>query len=355
MATSAGDWLEDERDSHSAVRELRRLKRRAKQRVIRTILVALAVAAAVVAYKARAPRHFTSKVILRVSEGLAGDSAMPEEGLKGYVESALLTQDVLLELIDDFDLYPLDRARGDQFALDSIRDDLEVEVFQNFFAAGYDVGPRSTRIALSFRSQDREEAIAVAQEVTDRIVAIEMERREQALDEMVRAARSVLDRAQATLAAQQQHLSQLLVGMQLAEKTGDRGRAGQLRVQSQHLLESMHTHEQTVRRARQRKEDIELRRHAAQRRAGLNFEIADERVPRLPPDHAWAPLLMLGGAVFVLSLPLAAIAVGAFDRRLREVDDVERLGLPVLGRVPRFRGMDVGALSRRSSGRDTQE
>ena len=39
--------------------------------------------------------------------------------------------------------------------------------------------------------------------------------------------------------------------------------------------------------------------------------------------------------------------LGAFDSRVHDTDDVERLGLPVLGHVPGFAGDHVGSLEAR--------
>lgn len=58
-----------------------------------------------------------------------------------------------------------------------------------------------------------------------------------------------------------------------------------------------------------------------------------------------ATLLALVGAVaFVLALPLCGLGVGAFDRRIYELDDVRRLGMPTLGAVRSFDGDNTGAL-----------
>jgi hypothetical protein len=66
---------------------------------------------------------------------------------------------------------------------------------------------------------------------------------------------------------------------------------------------------------------------------GLVFQIIDDG--RVPARGLTRPmkLLMLGWAVLLLLLPLCAIAVGAFDRRVRNLDDVRRLGLLPLGHL----------------------
>ncbi|MDB4966875.1 MAG: hypothetical protein JWN44_2564 [Myxococcales bacterium] len=58
-------------------------------------------------------------------------------------------------------------------------------------------------------------------------------------------------------------------------------------------------------------------------------------------------LAILGGVLFVLALPLAGIAVGALDPRIYDLADVERLGLPTVGKLRRFDGDNAGALVER--------
>jgi hypothetical protein len=50
---------------------------------------------------------------------------------------------------------------------------------------------------------------------------------------------------------------------------------------------------------------------------------------------------------FVLSLPLAAILVGAADARIYDLADVKRLGMPTIGAVRSFEGDNAGALAER--------
>jgi hypothetical protein len=67
----------------------------------------------------------------------------------------------------------------------------------------------------------------------------------------------------------------------------------------------------------------------------------DSSVPRV------TFLGVLGAVVLVLALPLCGLGVGAFDRRVYDLDDVRRLGLPTLGAVRRFDGDNAGSLDAR--------
>ena len=57
--------------------------------------------------------------------------------------------------------------------------------------------------------------------------------------------------------------------------------------------------------------------------------------------------LVVGTIVFCGFLPLVALFVGAFDTRVHDEEDVERLGLPILGHLPAFPGDGVGSLRSR--------
>jgi hypothetical protein len=54
-----------------------------------------------------------------------------------------------------------------------------------------------------------------------------------------------------------------------------------------------------------------------------------------------------GALAFVVALLLSAVAVGAFDPLVYELEDVERLGLPALGALRGFDGDNAGALASR--------
>jgi capsular polysaccharide biosynthesis protein len=82
--------------------------------------------------------------------------------------------------------------------------------------------------------------------------------------------------------------------------------------------------------------------------AGLDLviEIAGEKRPTRPPSRGLMISILLV-IVGIGSLLGSALLIGAFDSRVHDVEDVERLGLPVLGHVPGFPGDRVGSLEAR--------
>jgi hypothetical protein len=80
-------------------------------------------------------------------------------------------------------------------------------------------------------------------------------------------------------------------------------------------------------------------------RTALRWELVDPgRVAAAWPERGTL-LGVLGVLAFLVALPLCAAAVGAFDERIYELADVERLGLSSLGAVRSFEGDNAGALA----------
>ncbi|MCU1279583.1 MAG: hypothetical protein JWM53_3129 [bacterium] len=87
--------------------------------------------------------------------------------------------------------------------------------------------------------------------------------------------------------------------------------------------------------------------HPDPRQRALRWELIDP--PRVAPQWPSRATLLwwIGALAFVVALPLCAAAVGAFDPRVYDLADVERLGVPTLGAVRSFDGDNAGALATR--------
>ncbi|HEY2744666.1 MAG TPA: hypothetical protein VGL86_08585 [Polyangia bacterium] len=84
--------------------------------------------------------------------------------------------------------------------------------------------------------------------------------------------------------------------------------------------------------------------HPPRRALGLRLTLVDggRRDARLAGRAVVAVLAGVFG--FLLALPLCAVAVGAFDPRVYDLDDVSRLGMATVGAIRRFEGDNAGAL-----------
>lgn len=351
-----GDWFESELATHDMTRELQRLKRRARARPVRTVGLALLVSLAVVAYKAHKSRHYKAKIILRVAEGVDVDqrAPLPKSKLENYIETVPFNNAGLLKIIDKYGLYPLRRLRGDELAIEKFRDNIDVDVFANYFNGDnwITTGPRTARIAVTFRALDRQLAINVVRALAARIVQSEDARRRQASEFVTSVAEAALKSARGQQQARQSAMDARTAALAQATRTHDEKAKARLEVQIDTLRGQIVAGQKVVATAQRRFDTLKLRESADRAHLGLTFNIADERLPARAPDSIWYPLTMLGGVCFLLFLPIAAVAVGAFDRRVHETEDVARLGLTVFGRIPAFPGDDIGALDRRGARRD---
>jgi hypothetical protein len=80
---------------------------------------------------------------------------------------------------------------------------------------------------------------------------------------------------------------------------------------------------------------------------GPRWQLLDAGHPEPEGVSQRTRLALLALIVVLLALPLCAVAVGACDPRVYDLDDVRRLGMPVLGAVHGFAGDNAGALVER--------
>src|ERR1041384_1873106 len=151
---TAESWLEQEATLRDGFRQAGRLFVRGLKRPGLTIALAVAIGAALIA-----PRNgYAPRLLLRVVEADRDPTSMPQpkRKLREYVRQALLTSDKLVPLIRRYGLYPSLARRNMRAALESFREDIDVDVYQNYFVEQRTPGaaPRSARVAVSYRGSD---------------------------------------------------------------------------------------------------------------------------------------------------------------------------------------------------------
>lgn len=341
-------WIDAERTSPGDVsRELRRLARRSAARPFRTLLVALLCTAAVVGMRARKNRSYESRVVIRAVESDldASTAPRPARELRLYVLEVAFSNQRLLNLIKTFGIYQKQMARDPLFAVESFRDDLEVEVWRNYFLETRQLGDagRSARIAISYRHSDP----AMAREVTAALGQLLVE--EEALSR-TRQAEAGMAQAKAEADAARIELLDRKNRLRRAERllpSAMGPERARLTLERNDQLRSIEPLETRLKALVAEETERSLRVRMEESRLGLRFEVVDPpRKARLGITKT-RELTMLGCIAFVFILPLAGIAVGAFDARVRTAEDVRRLGLVVMGHVPPFEGAGVGSLDAR--------
>lgn len=353
------DWFDAEADLHSWRRELLRLKRRARARLPLTLVSALAVTAAAVWFISSRKPPAESRILIRVTESqlLRQDTPLTTGDLSAYLYDAAFTNKNLLALIDKHGLYPLARARGDSVAVETMKWYVDIEVYRNYFlvARAFNDPVRSVRVAIKYQHEDPEVSLRVARDLARLVIDTESHRRSGESRELAQLAGAALDRASSALERRKLDLAGRRRSLAEAEERRDDDEVAALRVEIERLAREINASTQSVRHARESKRRADLQFAMDRGGVGLLFQIVDERPPPPPPDPRAITirLAMLSLVCFLFVLPLCAVGVGAFDQRLHDPEDVRRLGLPVVGHVPRFAGGRVGSMNarRRAAGK----
>jgi hypothetical protein len=343
-------WDEAERRHGLVVwPEMRRLWRRARRRFWRPLLLTLLITGGVVGMRARKQRVYLSRIAFRITESdLDAETAPRTVGsLRDYVAQVCFSNQRLLSVIRAHDLYPSPMRRGDEaMAVEAMRDDVEVEVWRNFFALprSPDDPGRSARMAISYQGRDRTVVYDVVRDLA-RLITEEEETSRIAQAEG--ALNDAEDRVrQARALAQEKHHDLVVkqVALTNARVAAERAR---LDIEQVSLSRQARSADDEVLAAEKMRQAVWLRLQLEKKRLGLQFELVDGG--RVAPVGLSKKklLLMVAIVVFVFTLPLAMLGVGALDDRVYEIEDVQRLGLTALGALPRFGGDNRGALVER--------
>jgi hypothetical protein len=344
------DWFDSEPAmSRMVIDDLQRLKYRAKARIIPILLIAVALTAGLV-YKLgqRVPQH-RATVILALQEGVQHrDTPMPMRDLRAYVTTVLMPTPELTKLIEKRNLFPLRKKMGPEFAIGELWDMMEIEIYRNYFLYDTDVmsAARSARIGITIVYSDPDEAYEIARDIGTIVIRA-------AGGERDRAATVMADEAsRATLAARRRtaeleaELAMLTSQQAEAEASGHPGTASALRVEIAAVESSVKRAKESLSALAKSSSASELT--AAVYSAGLSLDVSivEERKPEavVPGKYRIAVITVV---VFLAVLVVVALFLGAFDSRVHDLDDVARLGIPVVGQVPGFPGDGVGSLRER--------
>jgi hypothetical protein len=337
-------WIDQELGLVGAGREIRRLARRAAARPVRTLGITLLITLAVVGRNARKVQAYPSRIVFRVTEGEldATTAPPPNRQLKSYVKTAIFSNGRLIELMRARKLRAAALKKDPAQAAEDMREDIGVEVWRNYFldARGMFDPARSARLAIVYADKDPQLAYDVVRDLGALIQQSEGSTRvaeaEQAAEQitgMVAAAREELTRAQVKIAEKELALTHAKPDVAVG-----------LTVELTDLRQAILSLEARVERLSSAKSELALRADIERHQLGLQFELVDSGRPaRIVHPHP----IRLGLIVFLLVLPLVGIAIGAFNSRVYDLDDVRRLGIEPLGQVPSFPGDEVGTLESR--------
>jgi hypothetical protein len=331
-------WTDREPGYFDLRKEVARLWSRARQRRKWVLLGAGALALLATLFTWRLPHKAQAHVSIRVTEVVdfrLPRSSWTDRELRSYVTDVAYTNQVLRGIYDRY-LRGQDRKKDPGRAVELLREQLEVQVVRNriFTQMEGKTGPRSAHVLLKFAAPTTEQAVGVLQALVEPIIRTSAQRRRsEAAQEIQRASLSLVEAQR--LLAELNHQAFANAG------TPVRGaRTSPVRLTA--LNEAIAEAQRRVERFATDKDRAERRERSEKARPGINFFIAEQGV-RQP----WPRGTVVGGValvVFLLSLPLAALVIGAFDPFIGSLEDIRRLGVPTLGRLRhvRLRGQHAG-------------
>jgi hypothetical protein len=325
-----------------ALVEARRLLRRALAQPKRVLAVTLLLTLAVVGRRALKAPTYPGEVVLRVTESLdaPGVGPKPVGRLREHVVDAVFTAPRLLPILHAHQINASWLAKDENFAVQSFKEDIEVITFRNYFLEDrYHGDPaRSARISIAYFNHDPVLALTVARELAELVV----EQESLGLTEQVEV-------ALAAAAIDARHARED-VERRVAELAEARASGA---VGARRLEEELEAAKVRLGSTQRFQASLELSLASERQRLGVRFDVVDAGVA-VRPRPLWVTLVALGFAVFLGALPVVAIGFGAFDRRVRLPEDIERLGMRLVGHV-RVRGFGAGSLSHRRDASDVVE
>ena len=346
-------WLDDEVPGTQAVKqELRRVIRRAVARKWLVLGITAAVTGIAVVRQARRQGQYTASVTFRISEIIdreAGQGSRPLRELREYIIESMLTHPRCLEIVKKRKLYPSEMRRDPRLATEALGDDLDISVYRNYFLEE-SAAERSALLAVTYMAKDPEVADAVVMDVAELVREHQREEGRARAEALSRWANQKVDELRGEWEVLSRRYSQAEAAIMAAAKAGQWAVRQQLRGQASLLKEEVAAARFRLQQTQAVKARGSLWRAIEGKRSGLSFVQIDYEKPEVPTTPKSRRILMLAGLFFVLVLPMVVLSVGVFLPQVFDREDVQRLGLRVLGHVPPCPGWDRGSLRARLRG-----
>jgi hypothetical protein len=302
-------WLSSEVGVVKCAAQASELCRRGFRRPVLTLLISGLVAAALAGFVVFRHRDYAPHFVLRVVEADRNTTSSPalKRQLAEYVRQAVFTSEPLLALMQKHDLYPTLRRNNARAAIDAFKEDISIDVYQNYFVEERRSGsaPRSVRLTVSFHAKDPNLALAVTRELGELIIRREQaRRRDQALESANRAeqARDIL------VQALQRRSSEVLAKKRAIASSPTPDPRTQVELVG--LLGSLEALSRQAESAEKRSAALDVGAALERRGIGLYFDVVDDGA--LPGRAAQLQSELWGvSAAILVAFPLIAMAVGA--------------------------------------------
>ncbi|MEZ4369893.1 MAG: hypothetical protein R3B07_03680 [Polyangiaceae bacterium] len=341
-------WIDDEPGWADAKQELRCVYARLRVRWKLALLITCVITVLGIGYRARKQRTFESTVVMRVTEvDLDMSTAPPTSNqLQQHLSEVALSRRVLLKLINDNKLYPSEYHIDPNLAIERFREDIELYVVSNYFARERysEDPPRSARIAITYIGVDPEQTLAVVRQLGKQVETEQQGARQSVSLEAAHTAEQALDILRAQLLKARQREATLKLDLpRLEGSEQEESKLELIRLASQ--IEEL---QRNIKIHTERGTDFELRSQFEGEAMGLRFEVVDPGKQSRVILTNREVLAIFGISCFLFVFPVAAVGVGTFDSRVRDVNSLKRLGLEPFGHVPTFQGIDRGSFVART-------
>jgi len=328
-------WLDDEpRLTAVAHRQVYRLTSRALRRPVVTAALALSILAVLFAVQVRRAKLYDRGVGLLITEGAFSVDGRPRPRgeLRGFIDRAVFTAAHLEELATKHDLVRKLRAPSLKVAVARMHQHIDVGIWQDYFA-DYRQGqapPRTVHVTIGFSAPDPETALAVARDLGQLVAETQSKREADSAAERVKGKRILADSAAARANSLHEELERMKVDA--LEQPG-----GNAYVGLQRMKAAVQAADAASAALAGDLVDAQLRERAI-RQVGHLVQVID---PGAPPWQRLSRTERLAGQAALalgLGLFLAAFLAGAFDPTIRDEQDLRRVRIPYLGRVPASSG-----------------
>ncbi len=325
------DWLLDEPDLVEVVDVLMRLIRRGQKRRWLAFAITFVLLTGLVARQATNIRRYPAKVVLGVTENprIEEGTVQTSNELKSYVTYAVFTDTAILAVLKKNHFREAAIEKTPRIVLESFREDCEVDVSKNEFAAPRLPGDtRSALVSIELWLPNPEQAISIVRDLSDLVVA---------RDEQNNAERVKIERALATetFSLAGTNLDRLWRERLKAAheiETADVFRTAELKVKLDNLDRALVGAKARVDDAERARRKLDFAAAASQGSVALRWDHVDRGSAAIKVDERFAisEVAVIG---FLVLLPLMLLGVGAFNPTVYDDRDVRWLGLTALGVV----------------------
>ncbi|MBL8741712.1 MAG: hypothetical protein JNK04_11480 [Myxococcales bacterium] len=327
-------WEDREPDLQAVAQETKRLFARAGRHKLLVVLLTVLVTLGAAFREYRRQRTYPATVILSATEGenVMDGVSHANDRLIDYVYYVVFTDRILTDMADRHDFRPDLKVKNPRLRIEQFRDFIDINIYKNEFTQPRYIGypARSAHIAIEFRHVDPEVSLTIARELGDLVISRDAENRRARLEADMATASQVVGMADAEVA----RFTRRIEVAKESLKTAERGEQGQLWVQidsdEKGLVEAL----ARQKAAMDAKKTLETRKNADTQSLELRFDRVDWGAPKIAVDKPWA-IGKVGLFTFLGLIPVVALGVGAFSRRVYDDRDVTRLGLRSLGFVRR--------------------